>query len=419
MSKAGTKRSSSVGGLDTTKFPVNYAIQRYERANLKLAVELNLQDQIVNTESIVRHQYNTSLPVSQKNPNSISLTSDRDFVTVYEYKVGNNYIIWDYSIGWVYITSIWKSAGHYKADVLKLVSTSPEIQNQVYKTKGGCLKVQGTWIQYDVAKKLASRFCYPIRFSLVPVFGNDFVELCLKTGEPGYGLFQLVISGRDLNKKKRKRRSPHFGSSKQQRTGQCLSQAGQTAGSVNGVVMRETNGYGIGGNGTVTHCQQAGGKGALYGFMNEGKYGDYYNRTYTVSNTHHPVKGLQNGKSTVSAPSGSFDSSVSRGPLVPVMPLVPKPVHSAADLPTTLLPRLQPYNYSYGMHQRHVSKSALSPLRIPRTPLESLLCVVRRELQTWNDPTDPSASYPPALTSLHNSISPSSLSTFGKGGLGS
>ncbi|ODQ48060.1 hypothetical protein PICMEDRAFT_31792, partial [Pichia membranifaciens NRRL Y-2026] len=95
----------------------------------------------------------------------------RDFVTVYEYKLGNHVILWDYVIGWVYITSIWKAVGNYKADVLKLVSTSPEIKNKVYKTKGGCLKVQGTWIQYDVAKQLAARFCWPIRFALVPLFG--------------------------------------------------------------------------------------------------------------------------------------------------------------------------------------------------------------------------------------------------------
>lgn len=228
-------------GSDNTKYPNNYPIHDYDDATINLINSSNMVNQFIDKSLISKNQYNTSLPVSrdyssisthssssstsssQSSPassssspsssqSSLSFTDPsttivtRDFVTVYEYKIGNHSIIWDYLIGWVYITSIWKAVGNSKADVLKLISTSPEIKNKVFKTKGGCLKVQGTWIQYDIAKKLASKFCWPIRFALVPIFGIDFIYSCLKFGQPGYGLFQLTVSEKDLNKKRRRKR---------------------------------------------------------------------------------------------------------------------------------------------------------------------------------------------------------------------
>ena len=209
-------------GTDNHRYPNNYPVHEYSARVVGLMDETHASSQRVRMDAINKNQYNTTLPVDDSSPDlaihpSFSMGTNasaeimqkhptRDFVTVYEYKLGNHVILWDYVIGWVYITSIWKAIGNYKADVLKLVSTSPEIKNKVYKTKGGCLKVQGTWIQYDVAKQLASKFCWPIRFALVPLFGSDFVDLCLHSGQPGYGLFQLAVSEKDLNKKKRRKR---------------------------------------------------------------------------------------------------------------------------------------------------------------------------------------------------------------------
>ena len=36
---------------------------------------------------------------------------------------------------------------------------------------------------YDAAKAVAARFCYEIRYPLVPVFGPDFVSMCYKPGD--------------------------------------------------------------------------------------------------------------------------------------------------------------------------------------------------------------------------------------------
>jgi hypothetical protein len=38
----------------------------------------------------------------------------------------------------------------------------------------------GYWVPYDAAKALSARFCYPIRFALTPIFGNDFPGLCVE-----------------------------------------------------------------------------------------------------------------------------------------------------------------------------------------------------------------------------------------------
>lgn len=40
---------------------------------------------------------------------------------------------------------------------------------------------------FEAAKAVAATFCYPIRYALTPVFGLDFVSICVKPGEEGFG----------------------------------------------------------------------------------------------------------------------------------------------------------------------------------------------------------------------------------------
>jgi hypothetical protein len=132
-----------------------------------------------------------------------------DYHSVYEYSLPGNVLYtvrWEYTTGWVHITPLWQAMGNAKADVLKLIESSPEIAPLVRRTKGGCLAIQGTWIHYYAARKLAARFSYSLRYALVPLFGNDFPSMCLKPTQIGYGLFQLRLTDKDLTRKKRKRR---------------------------------------------------------------------------------------------------------------------------------------------------------------------------------------------------------------------
>ena len=42
-----------------------------------------------------------------------------------------------------------------------------------------------------MCKILARRFCYYLRYSLIPIFGTDFPDSCLKPNEKGYGELKL------------------------------------------------------------------------------------------------------------------------------------------------------------------------------------------------------------------------------------
>lgn len=48
-------------------------------------------------------------------------------------------------------------------------------------------RVIGYWIPHAAAKAIAATFCYDIRHALTPVFGHDFLQLCIRPGSEGYG----------------------------------------------------------------------------------------------------------------------------------------------------------------------------------------------------------------------------------------
>lgn len=74
------------------------------------------------------------------------------------------------------------------------MDNSPHLEPVIRRVRGGFLKIQGTWLPFGVAKTLASRTCYHIRYALIPVFGADFPESCLTPDQPGFGQLQLQTS---------------------------------------------------------------------------------------------------------------------------------------------------------------------------------------------------------------------------------
>ena len=81
---------------------------------------------------------------------------------------------------------------HMKADIVKLLESTPkEYQHYIKRIRGGFLKIQGTWLPYKLCKILARRFCYHIRYSLIPLFGADFPNSCLKPNARGFGELKL------------------------------------------------------------------------------------------------------------------------------------------------------------------------------------------------------------------------------------
>ncbi|CAK9682002.1 unnamed protein product [Candida parapsilosis] len=150
-------------------------------------------------------QLNTTIypNIDTKKYATSALDPQRNFLTVFEYMINDHWVIWDYETGYVHLTGIWKaslcangaappSASHMKADIVKLLESTPkQYQAYIKRIRGGFLKIQGTWLPFRLCKVLAKRFCYHIRFALIPIFGVDFPESCLQPNDTGYGELRL------------------------------------------------------------------------------------------------------------------------------------------------------------------------------------------------------------------------------------
>lgn len=134
-----------------------------------------------------------------------ALDLTRSHLLVYEYPIGAHWVIWDHDTGFVHLTGLWRAAvqesalhgnrnglvaikPNAKADIVKLLELTPRaLHSQIRRMRGGFLKIQGTWVPHSLCKSLARRFCYYIRYKLVPIFGADFPALCLLPTDYGFG----------------------------------------------------------------------------------------------------------------------------------------------------------------------------------------------------------------------------------------
>ncbi|SCU88531.1 LADA_0E10704g1_1 [Lachancea dasiensis] len=64
-----------------------------------------------------------------------------------------------------------------------------EFQDLMKRIRGGYIKIQGTWLPFELARALCVRFCYPIRYLLVPIFGPSFPDDCVAWYEHYIGLY--------------------------------------------------------------------------------------------------------------------------------------------------------------------------------------------------------------------------------------
>ncbi|QHS73922.1 Xbp1p [Saccharomyces paradoxus] len=61
-------------------------------------------------------------------------------------------------------------------DQIDLPNLNPA--NFTKRIRGGYIKIQGTWLPMEISRLLCLRFCFPIRYFLVPIFGPDFPRDC-------------------------------------------------------------------------------------------------------------------------------------------------------------------------------------------------------------------------------------------------
>ncbi|KAL4808142.1 hypothetical protein BDV18DRAFT_158254 [Aspergillus unguis] len=88
-------------------------------------------------------------------------------------------VMWDYNIGLVRTTSLFKCNEYSKTTPAKMLNQNPGLRDICHSITGGALAAQGYWMPYEAAKAVAATFCWRIRFALIPLFGEDFPDSCI------------------------------------------------------------------------------------------------------------------------------------------------------------------------------------------------------------------------------------------------
>ncbi|TRM57049.1 transcription regulator HTH, apses-type DNA-binding domain-containing protein, partial [Schizophyllum amplum] len=104
----------------------------------------------------------------------ITSNDARGYIPVFEYPLNGQWIMMDIDDGYVLWTGIWKGLSLFpcpSSDIVKMVDSHPELASVIRRVRGGYLKIQGTWMPYEVALRLARRVAWPIREDLIPLFG--------------------------------------------------------------------------------------------------------------------------------------------------------------------------------------------------------------------------------------------------------
>lgn len=187
---------TTIANKSTSPKSVNYPVHRVNNVPLEFYDQLNKLYLMIQLK-----KYATS-----------AIDPVRNYLTVYEYSINNQWIIWDYETGFVHLTGLWKAADgnsnshRSKADIVKLLDSTPkQYHSYIKRIRGGFLKIQGTWLPYSLCKILARRFCYHIRYQLIPIFGNDFPNYCLPPNDPRFGELKFDDTEIQMADKKRKR----------------------------------------------------------------------------------------------------------------------------------------------------------------------------------------------------------------------
>jgi hypothetical protein len=203
------KRTSSVSGASSSTTQTQKQLKESMSLLDSVAVEYPYY-QI--PEDLLRFIPDTQLKIIEpfiKSPDEfikkkkyVTNVDERSYLTVFEYQINENWIIWDYNTGYVFFTGLWKTCGNNKTDIVKIIDKFPNINSDsVKRVRGGFLKIQGTWLPYEIVKDLCKKFCFNIRYCLIPLFGEHFPESCLKPTDSNFGRLT------DLNPYKRRRRA--------------------------------------------------------------------------------------------------------------------------------------------------------------------------------------------------------------------
>ncbi|KAH3667544.1 hypothetical protein WICMUC_005331 [Wickerhamomyces mucosus] len=156
-------------------YKINYPIH-----SIPNDIDINSKNYKNNSFKIVPKKYSTNI-------------DSRSFLTVYEYQIDSNWIIWDFHNGLVFFTGLYKICNEGdKFDYLKIIDKYVVNNNnnnsindsnfkeiEIKRIRGGFLKIQGTWIPFNLAYELSKKFAYNFRYQLIPIFGENFINDCI------------------------------------------------------------------------------------------------------------------------------------------------------------------------------------------------------------------------------------------------
>lgn len=96
-------------------------------------------------------------------------------------------VMWDYNIGLVRTTHLFKCNDYSKTTPAKMLNANPGLREICHSITGGALAAQGYWMPFEAAKAVAATFCWKIRYALTPLFGRDFPSLCIPPNGAQFG----------------------------------------------------------------------------------------------------------------------------------------------------------------------------------------------------------------------------------------
>ncbi|EED21134.1 APSES transcription factor Xbp1, putative [Talaromyces stipitatus ATCC 10500] len=136
--------------------------------------------------------YPRHIPYSSEKKSLMEKTGRESFeVFQYTFKLPGDEkiwtIMWDYNIGLVRTTHLFKCLDYPKTTPAKMLNANEGLRDICHSITGGALAAQGYWMPFETAKAVAATFCYSIRYALTPVFGADFPSQCLQPPDRLFG----------------------------------------------------------------------------------------------------------------------------------------------------------------------------------------------------------------------------------------
>ncbi|EEQ34294.1 conserved hypothetical protein [Microsporum canis CBS 113480] len=143
--------------------PLNYPPCEYQDEKLAEAHRMFEIHPMGHITEFPRH-----IPYNSEKKSFLEKTGRESFeVFQYEFKLPGDdkvyTVMWDYNIGLVRTTSLFRCNNYSKTAPAKMLNANPGLREICHSITGGALAAQGYWMPFDAAKAVAATFCWKIR----------------------------------------------------------------------------------------------------------------------------------------------------------------------------------------------------------------------------------------------------------------